>query len=70
MEPATKRGLSGVRARPLVGRRAREPRAFDVQLVDERLEPVVGLRDARAVERVGLDDVAAGLEVLVMDAAR
>ena len=26
---------------PLVGRRAREPRAFDVDLVDERLEPVV-----------------------------
>ena len=32
---------------PLVGRRARQPRAFDVQLVDERLEPVVGLRDRR-----------------------
>ena len=50
--------------RPLVGGRAREPRALDVQLVDERLEAVVGLRDRRAAERVGLDDVAAGLEVL------
>ena len=35
---------------PLVGRRPRQPRALDVQLVDERLEPVVGLRDPGAVE--------------------
>ena len=41
IEPATKRGRSGVLRRPLVGGRARQPRAFDVQLVDERLEPVV-----------------------------
>jgi hypothetical protein len=30
-------------------------------------ETVVGLRHRRAVEGVGLDDVAAGLEVLVVD---
>ena len=53
---------------PLVAAALRQPRAFEVQLVDERLEPVVGLRDRRAAERVGLDDVAAGLEVLAVDA--
>src|SRR5438876_9106425 len=35
--------------------------------VHDRLEPVVALRHCRAVERVRLDDVAAGLEVLAMD---
>ena len=45
--------------RPRVGRRPREPRALDVELVGERLERVVGLRDRRAAERVGLDDVGA-----------
>ena len=54
---------------PFVGRRAREPRALDVQLVGERLEAVVGLRDGGAAERVRLDDVGAGLEVLVVDLA-
>ena len=54
--------------RPLVAGAFREPRPFDVQLVDERLEAVVGLRDGGAAERVGLDDVAAGLEVLPVDA--
>ena len=38
IEPATKRGRSGVRAVHSSRGRAREPRAFDVQLVDERLE--------------------------------
>ena len=68
--PATKRGRSGVRAVQRVGRVAREPRRRDVQLVDDRLEAVVGLRDRRRVEGVGLDDVGAGLEVGVVDAAR
>ena len=36
--------------------------------MNDRLEPVVGLRDRRAVEGVGLDDVAARLEILVVDA--
>ena len=67
IEPATNRGRSGVRAVHSSHGRARQLRAFDVQLVDERLEPVVGLRDRGAAERVGLDDVAAGLEVLAMD---
>ena len=66
--PATKRGRSGVRVGPLVGGRAGQACAFDVQLVGERLEAEVGLRDRGAAERVGLDDVRAGLEVGVMDA--
>jgi hypothetical protein len=44
--------------------RPREPRGLEVELVREVLERVVGLRDARRAERVGLDDVGAGGEVL------
>ena len=40
-------GGPGVFARPLVGRGPGEPRRLEVQLVGERLEAVVGLRDAR-----------------------
>ena len=54
-------------AGPRIGRFAREPRRLDVQLVDERLEPEIGLRDRRAAERVGLDDVGAGLQIGVVD---
>ena len=43
--------------------------AFEVELVGQRLEPVVGLRNGRAAERVGLEDVGAGREILPMDAA-
>ena len=53
---------------PLVGDAARDARALDVDLVGQRLEAVVGLRDRRGRERVGLDDVGAGLEVLRVDA--
>ena len=67
--PATNRGRSGVRAVQAPRRLAREPRRRHVQLVDERLEAVVGLRDGGAVERARLDDVGAGLEVRVVDAA-
>ena len=38
IEPATNRGRSGVSRGELVGRRAREPRACDVDLVDRWLE--------------------------------
>ena len=62
-------GLLRRAPRVLVGRLAREPRGGDVDVVDVRLEPVVRLRDGVAVERVGLDDVRAGLEVLAVDAA-
>ena len=54
---------------PLVGGLPRQPRGGDVQLVDDRLEPVVGLRDGLAAEAVGLDDVGARLEILAVDAA-
>ena len=56
--------------RPLVGGRPGQARAVEVQLVGQRLEAVVGLRDGRAAERVGLDDVGAGLEIGVVDVAR
>jgi hypothetical protein len=55
--------------RPFVRGGARQPRALEVELVGERLEPVVGLRDGGGAERVGLDDVGAGLEVLAMNRA-
>ena len=45
-------------------RLAREARAFAVELVDDRLEAVIGLRDRGAGEGVGLDDVGAGAEVV------
>jgi hypothetical protein len=68
MEPATKRGLSGFFG-PGVGRFLRDARRSDVHLVDDVLQAVVGLGDARRGERVGLDDVRAGREVGVVDAA-
>ena len=61
--------LVGRAGRPLVARAAGQARAFEIELVRERLEPVVGLHNRRAVERVRLDDVAAGFEVLVVDPA-
>ena len=58
IEPAANRGRSGVRAVQASHACLRQLRAFEVQLVGERFEPVVGLGDRRAVEGVGLDDVA------------
>ncbi len=55
--------------RPLVDRGARQARPFVVQLVRQRLERVVGLGDGRGGERIGLDEVGAGLEVLAVDGA-
>ena len=49
-------------------RLAGEARALAVQLVDDRLEAVVGLGDRGAREGVGLDDVGAGAEVVEVDA--
>ena len=70
IEPATKRGRSGRLRRPLGGDFAfAMPRPFDVQLVGHVLEQVVGLRDGGAAERVGLDDVGAGGQVLPVDLA-
>ena len=45
-----------------------QQRGLVVELVGEVLHPVVGQRDAVGVERVGLDHVCAGLEVLPVDA--
>ena len=53
--------------RPRVARRAREPRPLQVQLVGQVLERIVRLHHRRAAERVGLDDVGAGLEILAVD---
>ena len=69
IEPATKRGWSGVFAVHSSAASRASRRAGDVQLVDERLEPVVGLRDGGAGEGVGLDDVGAGGEILAVDRA-
>ena len=61
--------LIGGAGGPLVARAARQARALEIELVGQRLEPVVGLHNRGAVERVRLDDVAARFEVLVVDPA-
>jgi hypothetical protein len=48
---------------------ARDPGGLEVQLVDQALEAVVGLRGRIGIESVGLDDVRAGGEVTRMDLA-
>ena len=48
IEPATKRGWSGVFAVHSSATRRASLRRFEVELVGERLEPVVGLRHRRA----------------------
>ena len=52
---------------PFVGGLPCQARAFDVHLVRQRLEAVVGLRDGGRAERVGLDDVRPGRQVLIVD---
>ena len=42
-------------------------RAFNVDVVDEGFEVVVGLRDDLAAEGVGLDDVGTGFEEAAVD---
>ena len=66
IEPATQRGLPSSRLGALGGA-ARDLRGGDVDVAHRALEPVVGERDRRRGERVGLDDVRAGREELVVD---
>jgi hypothetical protein len=54
---------------PAIGGLAGEPRGLEVELVDHTLEAVVGLRDRRRVEGAGLDEVAARLEIGLVDLA-
>ena len=56
-------GSAAIAASTALPRRARRR---DVQVVDERLGAVVGLRDAVGVEGVGLDDVGPGRQVLAV----
>ena len=51
-----------------VGLAAGQPGRGDVELVGQLLHAVVAQRDRGGVERVGLDEVGAGLEVLTVDA--
>ncbi len=60
-------GTLGRARRPGVGGCTGETRRRHVELVDQRLELVVGLRDRRRGEAVGLDDVRARGEILVVD---
>jgi hypothetical protein len=53
--------------RTSVGRLARQPRAFEVELADDALEAVVGLADARRRERIRGGDVGTGGQVATMD---
>ncbi len=61
--------LVGGPGRPLVGSLAGDPRTSHIQLVGERFEPVVRLRDRGARECIRLDDVRAGRKVLAVDRA-
>ena len=66
MEPQTKRGLSGVEWRAQAARAMRGGQAVELEgLVGEA---VLGEHQRRAAEGVGLDDVAAGGEVALVDA--
>ena len=67
MLPATNRGLSGSCVGELVGGPPGERGGGPVHLEDEMLQAVVGHRDLVRVERVGLDDVGAGVEVGAVD---
>ena len=65
---------AGDPAGPVVGGQgvrglARQPGGRVVELVGELLEAVVGQRDRVGVEGVGLDDVRAGAEVVLVDRA-
>ena len=48
---------------------ARAPRTFDVEIVGGALEVIVGLRDGRRREGVGLDDVRTRRQILGVNAA-
>ncbi len=50
-------------------RLAREPRAGEVQLVGDFLHAVIGLRDAGGGKGVGLDDIGARTEIMVVNVA-
>ena len=66
--PATKRGRPSS-PRAMIGGRARELRALEVEFVGDVRHAVVGLRDRGRGERVGRDDVGAGAEIGEMDVA-
>ncbi len=50
-----------------VGHLAGDTRALDVELVNQRFHAVVGLGYLRGVERVGLEDIGAGVQVGFLD---
>jgi hypothetical protein len=56
-----------LRRRPLVGGLLRKLCGLEVQLVHERLERVISLSDRRPAERIRLDDIGAGFEVLLVN---
>ncbi len=66
---------AGDEARPAVfrlrdlGCGAREPGAFQVQLIGDARHAIVGLRDAGRGERVGRDDIGASAEIGEMNVA-
>ena len=60
-------GFAGRLGGRRVGGRAGQFRGFDVELVRQVLEPVIGLGNGRRIEGVGLDDVGPGVEKTAMD---
>ena len=53
--------------RRAIARGTRQPRAFSVQLGDDLLHAVIGLRDRRRREGVGGNEIGAGLGIGVVD---
>jgi hypothetical protein len=69
MAPATKRGLLGSIAVYFVACLLGQPCRGEVHLARQVAALVLGLRDAGGAEGVGLHDVGAGLQVLLVDGA-
>jgi hypothetical protein len=59
---------AGIRRHELVAHPRSQPGGLDVELGNDVLKVIVGLRDGLRVEGVGLDDVGASLEELAVDA--
>ena len=67
MAPATKQTRPGCACFDLVRRAPRAFRAGLGQFIGQRFQPVIRQRNGLRVERVRLDDVRAGFEILAMD---
>ena len=65
--PGDESRLVGCLRSPCIGTLPREPGCRKIDLADAIFEPVVCLRNAGGVERIGLDDIGAGVEEIIVD---